>query len=593
MLARKEATTTAAGVTIKPPDNMNTPEQRMIDLADLMPSPTNPRKHFDEEKLAALSETIKSLGVLQPLVVRESKQSSFVFEIVAGERRFRAAGLAGIQEVPCVIRELTDEEVLEIQLVENLQRDDLTPLEEAAGYDSLLKLPAYTPKLIAEKVRKTTMTVLNRLSLLKLSEFGMASLNAGKIKPTVGAMLGRIPSPKQREKAEREVVAGDYRGDPLDQESVRRLIADRYMKSLQRSPFELTKPEILPGVGACVDCPHHSSNVAADLNEKPPRVPTCANPECFEKKAAATFKEKAAAIVERSGARLVTDQEEREKIFPPHSLSTEPNYGSGYVDLSTRPDRDLVKAEVERLPTWRALLTDAARVVPEAPERLVVQDGRGNARELVRVRDAMKVIKAAGDPIFKDATSKGPLSPEAKQRKKEASEREERLAGCYRALKLFDAKLETVIKDVDLWQGLLEQAIHHAGNDGCWLICKARGWKVEGGSASTSIRPHAHALSSAEQARLVPVLLIASGMKYNGTKSEGTTELAAAIDLDLEASVEAAKPKRSAATRMTPEERSDIEKRIGAGESLRTIQAATGVSRPTISKIKKQLAAAA
>src|SRR5258708_3160549 len=105
-----------------------------FDITLLKPSPTNPRQHFDPVKLAELAATVKEHGVLLPLLIRKFKGTRGQFEIVAGERRYRAATIAEVKTVPAIERELTDEQVIEIQLIENIQRDDLTALEQARGY---------------------------------------------------------------------------------------------------------------------------------------------------------------------------------------------------------------------------------------------------------------------------------------------------------------------------------------------------------------------------------------------------------------------------------------------------------------------------
>lgn len=107
-----------------------------IKIADLRPNPYQPRKHFDDEALAELKESVLQHGILQPLIVRKSLKG---YDIVAGERRFRAAKLAGLDTVPAIVRELSEALMREIALLENLQREDLSPLEEAQAYDSLLK----------------------------------------------------------------------------------------------------------------------------------------------------------------------------------------------------------------------------------------------------------------------------------------------------------------------------------------------------------------------------------------------------------------------------------------------------------------------
>lgn len=135
-------------------------------IMEIEPNYNQPRKDFDEKALSELAESIEQHGVLQPLVVRPLANGSY--QLVAGERRWRAARIAGLTEVPVVIKELTDEEVIEIAMIENLQREDLNPLEEALGYRYMMDELKITQEQAAEKVGKSRPAVANALRLLKL-----------------------------------------------------------------------------------------------------------------------------------------------------------------------------------------------------------------------------------------------------------------------------------------------------------------------------------------------------------------------------------------------------------------------------------------
>lgn len=141
-----------------------------VPLALLHPSPTNPRKTFDPVKLDELAASIRGKDILEPLLCRPHPKKAEEFEIVAGERRYRAAKLAEIETAPCIIKPLSDIEVLEIQTIENLQRDDVHPLEEADGYAALMKKGKYSEEQIAERIGKTVAYVRDRLQLVQLAE---------------------------------------------------------------------------------------------------------------------------------------------------------------------------------------------------------------------------------------------------------------------------------------------------------------------------------------------------------------------------------------------------------------------------------------
>lgn len=141
--------------------------EQKININLIEPNKSQPRKQFDEEALQELSDSIKKYGVLEPLIV--TKKSHY-YEIIAGERRWRAARLAGLKEIPVVIREYTDKEIMEISLIENIQREDLNPIEEAQAYEALISQYNLKQEEVAERVSKSRSTITNSLRLLKLCE---------------------------------------------------------------------------------------------------------------------------------------------------------------------------------------------------------------------------------------------------------------------------------------------------------------------------------------------------------------------------------------------------------------------------------------
>lgn len=139
-----------------------------LKISEIEPNRAQPRKDFDEAALSELAESIARHGLLQPILVRPLTLGGY--EIVAGERRYRAARMAGLTEVPVIIRELSESETMELALIENLQREDLTPLEEALGYEVLINEHGFTQEEVAETVGKSRPAVANSLRLLKLPE---------------------------------------------------------------------------------------------------------------------------------------------------------------------------------------------------------------------------------------------------------------------------------------------------------------------------------------------------------------------------------------------------------------------------------------
>lgn len=164
---------------------------KMVPIEFLQPSGVQPRRRFDEAAIEALAESVREKGILQPLLVRRHPDRANAYEIVAGERRWRAAQRAGIQEVPVVIKELDDSAALEIALIENVQREDLTAIEEAEGYRRLMEEFAHTQEALSHAIGKSRSHIANLLRLLTLPEkvkemVGDGRLSAGHARALVG-----------------------------------------------------------------------------------------------------------------------------------------------------------------------------------------------------------------------------------------------------------------------------------------------------------------------------------------------------------------------------------------------------------------------
>ena len=154
------------------------PGEIKVRLSQIEPNREQPRKVFDEDALIELSESIKQYGVLQPLLVQKKDK---YYEIIAGERRWRAAKLAGVKEVPVIIKDYSTQEVMEIALIENIQREDLNPIEEAQAYQRLIKDYRLKQDEVAEKVSKSRAAITNSLRLLKLDERVQEMVMEGKL----------------------------------------------------------------------------------------------------------------------------------------------------------------------------------------------------------------------------------------------------------------------------------------------------------------------------------------------------------------------------------------------------------------------------
>jgi ParB family transcriptional regulator, chromosome partitioning protein len=175
-------------------------EQRLLQIAELHPSGLNPRKDFDHIELVELAQSIRMKGLVQPIVARPDRVRGG-YEIVAGERRWRAAQKAPVHMVPVIVRELSDQDVAEFAVIENVQRKDLNPIEEAIGYNELIERFKYTQEEVAELVGKSRSHLANTVRLLKLPLEVQALLRAGKLTSGHGrALVGRDDAAQLAEK---------------------------------------------------------------------------------------------------------------------------------------------------------------------------------------------------------------------------------------------------------------------------------------------------------------------------------------------------------------------------------------------------------
>lgn len=177
-----------------------------LKVSEIEPNKNQPRTAFDDEALRELADSIREHGVIQPLVVRPMEKGGY--QIVAGERRWRASRMAGIGEVPAVIRELSDSQTLEIAIIENLQREDLNPVELARGYKALMEDYGMTQEMVADKLGKSRSSIANTVRLLALPDAVLEHIRAGKITLGHAKALLSLESPLIMEQMAERIVKG-------------------------------------------------------------------------------------------------------------------------------------------------------------------------------------------------------------------------------------------------------------------------------------------------------------------------------------------------------------------------------------------------
>ncbi len=189
---------------VKEQENLN--DIKYIPVGNIIPNENQPRKNFKEEQLEELALSIEKNGVLQPILVRRDKKNPAMFEIIAGERRWRAANLARINEIPAIIKDFSDKETFEIGLIENLQRENLSPIEEANGYKKLMISFDYTQEDVSKIVNKSRSYVANVLRLLSLPKEVQDMVNSGDISYSIARSLVGTENPLKTAKS---ILKGD------------------------------------------------------------------------------------------------------------------------------------------------------------------------------------------------------------------------------------------------------------------------------------------------------------------------------------------------------------------------------------------------
>jgi len=283
---------------------------QMIGLDEIEPHPGNRRiGGFNQEKLEQLAESIRAVGVQQPAVIRKKQSENGEpgkYELVAGERRWRAARLAGLKTLPCVLRILDDIEVLKIQTIENLQREDIHPLDEADGYARLREKAGYDVELISKEVGRSASYVYQRLKLLDLVPEARKALVAGEISAGHAILIARLQPAQQKQALEfctpdprygREVSVRDLDG----------WIHNEILMDLAGASFKKDDPDLVEASGPCTLCPKHTGFQPA-LFPEIGKKDYCLDPDCFAGKLDAMvekqrreLKEKKEPIMEAAG----------------------------------------------------------------------------------------------------------------------------------------------------------------------------------------------------------------------------------------------------------------------------------------------------
>ncbi|CAN7199616.1 ParB/RepB/Spo0J family partition protein [Acidovorax sp. LjRoot118] len=303
------------------------PEMRVMERVYIVPSLTNPRKTFNPAKMKELEDSARANGIMQPIVIRPLPASRLgetfesrarnaplpTHEIVFGERRWRASGPAGLKSIPTIIRHLTDEQVLEFQIVENLQREDVSELEEAEGYQFLMEKAGMSADQVAEKIGKSRAYVYSRTKVLDLCQVGRIALRDGKLDFSKGLLIARIPSESQQLKAIKALTETYHDGElRIGARKAAEHIREHYMLPLDKAPFSRLDADLLPGAGACTSCSKRTG-ANPELYSDVKSADVCTDSPCYHKKEEAHAL-RLAEEAKAKGQNVITGEEAKELV---------------------------------------------------------------------------------------------------------------------------------------------------------------------------------------------------------------------------------------------------------------------------------------
>lgn len=268
-----------------------TPQIDHIERTKVRPSPLQYRKRKPADYEAKLQELAESMappvGMLEPVLVRQrADKAGAYYELIAGERRWRASGLAKLERIPCIVRDLSDDQVLEVMAIENNQRSDVHPLDEAELFAELVK-HGRTQAQIAETIGRDGRYVAKRMALNQLCEKARKKYDAGRLTFGAALVIARVPSAKLQAEAVAELTRfGDM---TVSEQRARQHVEARYMLRLAQAPWSKADDKLVPKAGACSQCPKRTGNQRELFDDiKSPDL--CIDPACFRDKMDAVFK---------------------------------------------------------------------------------------------------------------------------------------------------------------------------------------------------------------------------------------------------------------------------------------------------------------
>lgn len=438
-------------------------DMQSVKLVNIKVSQHNARRTFDEAKMKELTASVKEKGILNPILIRPSNGK---YELVCGERRMRAAAQAGLTEIPAMIRQLTDQQALECMVIENLQREDVHPLEESEGYETLMKKHGYKDvKDIAAKVGKSPTYIYGRLKLCELIPENRKYFYDGKFSPSVALLVARVPKGLQLEAGKYIVKGGQWGHEPMNYKKAKEYIEEDLMVQLKEAQFD-PKEKGLAGKCSCAECQKRTGNdqlLFSDVQGKD----ICTDPGCFKEKKQA-YTQRTIEKLKKSGKEVIP-QEEAKRLFR--------------YENDESPEQKYVSLDEEHYYGGHfQKLRNVAKATKDLKVIYAIQPFSGKIIEMVDKKDLPKIMKNAG--IKGSVSSSGDsVAKAAETRRKERIRKIiiDRIA----ALVTEHARKD---KDQKYLRPLAEAFLHHAHFDEQRVFIQRKFPDIKGGDVYKEIK---------------------------------------------------------------------------------------------------------
>ena len=486
---------------------------KLISLKDLKASPHNARKTFDETKLNELASSIKEKGIIEPIIIRPSNGK---YEVVCGERRFRASAIAGLAQIPAIIKELDDKQALEFQVIENLQREDVHPLEEAEGYEELMKKHGYkTVHDIAAKVGKSREYIYGRLKLCELIPENRDLFFKGKISPSVALLLARIPAHLQKEAGKR-IIAGGMDNEAMSYRRAQEFITKEFMLVLKAAPFDTDDAILIEECGSCTMCSKRTGN-QKDLFPDISSADVCTDPVCFKAKKAAGVK-RALAKAKESGKTVLSEKEAKKVFLGEDSM----HLGEGYINLESVCDEDKQSRRYKQL----------VKMVKDAKIVVGINPFSSELVAMVHRTEAARIRKVLGIFVEKVSKEKRKTDKAQKADTREAERKEEEARAAAQE-KIISAIIENVRRDTkqSFVRIMATALMSDASTSVKTLFMKRRDPEVKKDVVEAKIKEHLLAISDSELLGFCLELIILQESEW-GQEGETARALCKMYDID-------------------------------------------------------------